>query len=69
MDEFNCLRNIHTKLATPKLFENMIFRVAKPIILAGNSKFQIGAIPNHRAQEHLFTLKSVIQLGQGRMKD
>ena len=33
---------------------------AKPKIIEGCSKFQIGALPKHRSQEHLFTLKSVI---------
>ena len=36
--------------------------MAKPIIVGGVSKYQIGAMPGHRAQEHLFTLKSIIQL-------
>ena len=43
-------------------FENMILKIAKPLLVAGTTKFQIGLIPNHRAQEHLFTLKSVIAL-------
>ena len=33
---------------------------AKPKIVAGCSKYQIGALPKHRSQEHLFTLKSTI---------
>ena len=33
---------------------------AKPKIIEGCTKYQIGALPKHRSQEHLFTLKSVI---------
>ena len=62
MNEFDSMRNIHTKLDVPKLFENLIYKRAKPIIQEGTSKFQIGAMPNHRSQEHLFTLKSIIAL-------
>ena len=40
----------------------MVITAAKPTILEEVSPFQIGAIPGHRAQEHLFTLKSVMAL-------
>ena len=43
-DQFENLRNIHTKNYVPKLFENIIFNMAKPKIVSGTSKFQIGAI-------------------------
>ena len=33
---------------------------AKDTLVNGMSKFQIGAKPGHCAQEHLFTIKSVI---------
>ena len=33
---------------------------AKPKIVKGCTKYQIGALPKHRSQEHLFTLKSAI---------
>ena len=61
-DEFSNLRNIHMKLEIPKFFEHILLKLAKPNIVSGTSKFQIGAIPLHRVQEHLFTLKSVISL-------
>ena len=35
---------------------------SKPKIVKNVSKYQIGAIPVHKATEHLFTLKSVIAL-------
>ena len=61
-DDFNNMRNIHTKLEIPKLFKNMLLLRARPKIVEGTSKYQIGAMPNHRSSEHLFTLKSVIAL-------
>ena len=61
-DEFNNQRNIHIKHAVPKLFENIVLSLAKPKIVSGTTKYQIGAMPKHRAQEHLFTLKSIIAL-------
>ena len=35
---------------------------AKNIILSNMTKYQIGTKTGHRAQEHLFTLKSIIAL-------
>ena len=40
----------------------MVITAANPKILKEISPFQIGAIPGHRAQEHLFTLKSVMAI-------
>ena len=59
-NEFSNQRFIHTKDQNPKAFEHIIMSKAKPKIIEGCSKFQIGALPKHRSQEHLFTLKSVI---------
>ena len=53
-------RFIHTKDENPKAFEHIVISKAKPKIVDGCSKFQIGAIPKHQSQEHLFTLKSVM---------
>ena len=53
-------RFIHTKNENPKAFEHIIMAKAKPKIVDGCSKYQIGALPKHRSQEHLFTLKSTI---------
>ena len=55
-------RFIHTKDEVPKSFEHILITKAKPKIVAGCTKFQIGAIPKHQSQEHLFTLKSVMEL-------
>ena len=60
--EFSNQRNIHTKEAIPKLFEGIIVDLSKEKLIQSCSKFQIGGIPGHRPQEHLFTVKSVISL-------
>ena len=44
------------------MFEGIVVDKSKDAIIAACSKFQIGGIPNHRPQEHLFCVKSVIQL-------
>ena len=53
-------RFIHTKEETPKAFEHIVVSKAKQKIISGCSKYQIGAIPKHQSQEHLFTLKSIM---------
>ena len=60
ISEFRNQRFIHTKNENPKAFEHIVMSKAKPKIVAGCSKYQIGALPKHRSQEHLFTLKSTI---------
>ena len=55
-------RNIHTKEEWPKFFSHVLMNQIKPKIVKKISPFQIGAIPGHRPQEHLFTLKSMITL-------
>ena len=59
---FDNQRNIHTKNYIPKLFEVIVVDKSKDRIVAACSKFQIGGLPKHRAQEHLFCAKSVIAL-------
>ena len=46
----------------PKLFESIVVEGMKPDIFSKMSKFQIGGCAGHRPQEHLFTVRSVIQL-------
>ena len=55
-------RHIHTKPEIPKFFEHMVTTTVKPKIVEHMSPFQIGAVPGHRSQEHLFSLKSVIAM-------
>ena len=60
--DLNSRRHLHTRDQTQKYFGHMVITAAKPKILKEISPFQIGAIPGHRAQEHLFTLKSVMAI-------
>ena len=60
--DLNSRRHLHTRDQTQKYFGHMVITAAKPNILKEISPFQIGAIPGHRAQEHLFTLKSVMAI-------
>ena len=60
--DFNNQRNIHTKDFIPKLFEGILVQKTKDLIISSVSKFQIGGMPGHRPQEHLFCVKSVIAL-------
>jgi hypothetical protein len=59
---YNSQRNIHTKADCPKFFEGIVVDKSKAKIVQKCSKFQIGGIPGHRPQEHLFTGKSIIAL-------
>ena len=61
-DDFNSQRFIHMKEEEPKGFEYLVMNKVKPIMVKNGTKFQIGAIPGHQAAEHLFTIKSVINL-------
>ena len=44
------------------MFGHLVTEAIKPIIVENLSEFQIGAIPGHRSDEHIFTLKSVLAL-------
>ena len=46
-----------------KYFSHMVTSVAKPMIVESMTPFQIGAIPGHRAQEHLYTIKKYCFFG------
>ena len=58
------LRNIHTKMEIPKFFGHIVTSAAKPLLFDNMSPFQIGTKPGHRAQEHLFVIKSIIGLAE-----
>ena len=60
--DYNNQRNIHTKEDIPKYFEGIVVDKSKGKLTQACSKFQIGGIPGHRPQEHLFTAKSIIGL-------
>ena len=61
-DDMGNYRNIHTKMDIPKLFGFMVISLAKVPIIKNMSKYQIGTVPGHRSQEHLFVMKNVISL-------
>ena len=48
----------------PKYFGHMVTTAIKPLVFENMSEFQIGGVPGHRAQEHLFTVKSVLALAE-----
>ena len=55
-------RHLHMKDEFPKFFGHLVVSAAKERLIGNMSKFQIGTKPHHRAQEHIFVLKSVISL-------
>ena len=55
-------RFIHTIEITPKVFSHILVESTKDTLMKNMSKFQIGAKPGHRATEHIFVMKSLIQL-------
>ena len=55
-------RHIHMKDEYPKYFGHLVVSAAKEKMIDNMTKFQIGTKPGHRAQEHLFVLKSVLAL-------
>ena len=56
------VRNLHTKSEIQKVFSHIVTSEIKPIITDNLTEYQIGAIPGHKPEEHLFTLKSVLAL-------
>ena len=61
-DEFGSQRNIHMKNEIQNFFGHIVMSKAKTFMMNNMTKFQIGTKNGHRAQEHLFTLKSIIAL-------
>ena len=59
-NELKNYRFIHMKTECSKFFGNLVMKAAKDEMMKNMSKYQIGARPGHRAQEHLFSLKCVI---------
>ena len=57
-------RHIHTKSPFAKYFMHMVTNAMKPKIFKDLVPFQIGAVPGHRAQEHLFSLKSFVAMSE-----
>jgi len=61
-NDLNNMRYIHIKDEFPKFFGHLVVNSSKEIIMKNLSKYQIATKPGHRAQEHIFVLKSVIAL-------
>ena len=61
-NDFDFQRNIHTKEEEPKFYEGIVVDKSKHKLTQACSKYQIGGIPGHRSQEHLFVVKSIICL-------
>jgi hypothetical protein len=61
-DVLDHYRNIHTKVDIPKLFGFMVITLEKVPIIQNMSKYQIGTVPGHRSQEHLFVMKRMVSL-------
>ena len=55
-------KHLHMKDEYPKFFGHLVVSAAKDKMIENMTKFQIGTKPGHRAQEHLYVLKSVIAL-------
>ena len=55
-------RSIHMKEDYAKLYGHIVVNIAKDIMMKNMSPFQIGAIKGHRAGEHIYVLKSMMQL-------
>ena len=53
-------RFIHIKEEVPKLFGFIVTTKIKDNLIKNMSRFQIGAVPGHMPQEHLFCLRSLI---------
>ena len=60
--DLNSKRHIHLRSEIQKFFEHMVTSIAKPMIVKNMSPFQIGAVPGHRSQEHLYVVKSVVAM-------
>ena len=58
--DLNNIRNIHLKDYVPKVFGHLLMNEVKVKIMENMSKFQLGAKAGHRAQEHIYVLKSII---------
>ena len=55
-------RSIHLKEELPKMFSHLIVSQVKEKIMNSMTPFQIGAKKGHRAQEHIFLMKSMMQM-------
>ena len=66
VSDLNNFRHIHIKNDLGKVFSQIVMAQAKDKIVNNMSKFQIATKPGHRSTEHLFFIKSVLELLQSR---
>ena len=59
-DDLENYRNIHTRPETPKLFSYLVTSLMKKKLTENVPRYQIGALPGHRSQEHLFCMRSLL---------
>ena len=59
-DDLTGYRNLHTKTQERKVLGEILTHELKRKVSGNISKLQIGAMSGHRAQEHIFSIKSVI---------
>ena len=60
--DINNYRYIHTKDDIQKLFGFLVTKQIKEKVVASFSRYQIGAAPKHRPQEHVFVVRRLISL-------
>ena len=60
-EDLNNHRYIHLKDWLPRLCESLMVGKMKEDILRGGTSYQIGGIPGHCCEEHLVSVKSIIQ--------
>ena len=59
-EDLEANRYIHCKEWLARTVEAMVVKEMEPEIQMATSRFQIGGVPGHRPQEHLFSVKSMI---------
>ena len=55
------MRNLHLKEEIPKLWGHILVSQVKEKLMSNMTIFQIGAKSGHRAAEHIYVMKSVMQ--------
>ena len=68
LNDLSNYRNIHTKVENRKVLGEILTHELKKRVPENLSKFQIGSIPGHRPQEHIFSIKSTIALFNSKKK-
>ena len=60
-NDLNSYRFIHMKQAVPRLLEALMTSKLKPAILSKVTEYQLGGIPTTRPEEHLYSIKVILQ--------